>query len=138
MTIALSDLTLSVGISGVGLKLTGGSVGVAILSAPAPATGTDNRSWTAVTANGVGVVLDLPGITATVSNVSLKIGVTSGVGALPVNWVKQDLTTNGLVDLNADGGYTAGSGSSTPARRCPLRSTSPSTSAVTCWPSPAP
>ena len=109
MTIGLSNLTLSVGISGVGLTLTGGSVGIAVLSAPVLAG--DTRSWAAVSANNVGVALDLPGVTATVSNVSLRIGVTSGlkdsVAPLPVNWVTTPGgSTNGLVDFNADAGYT--------------------------------
>ena len=78
LTIALSSLTLSVGISGVGLTLTGGSIGVAVLGAPVPATGTDTRSWTAVSADSLAVALDLPGITATVSNVALRIGRASG------------------------------------------------------------
>ena len=123
MTIALSNLTLSVGISGVGLTLTGGSVGIAVLSAPVPTTGTDTRSWTAVSANNVGVALDLPGITATVSNVALRIGRASGlrdsVAAAPVNWVGADLTTNGLVDLDPAGAYTAGSGLVNPGATLP-------------------
>ena len=113
LTVALSDVTLFVGIDGVGLALTGGSIGIAVISAPAPATGTDTRSWTAVSADDVGVELDLPEITADVSEVSLRIGSASGlkngIAATPVDWVMADGTTNGLVDLNPAGAYTAGS-----------------------------
>ena len=113
LTIALSDLTLFVGIDGAGLTVTGGSIGIAVLSAPAPLVGTDTRSWTAVSADDFGVALDLPGIEATVTSATLRIGRASGlkngIAATPVNWVKADGTTNGLVDLNSAGAYTAGS-----------------------------
>ena len=42
----------------------GGTVGIASIAVPAPATGTDTRSWTAVVGKDLAVSLSLPGITA--------------------------------------------------------------------------
>ena len=101
---------MSIGGSG-GLSVTSGQLGVAILSAPVAAG--DTRSWTAVTGKDIGVTLDVPGIVATVLQGSVLVnrasGLKNGVAPVAVDWAKADGTTNGLVDLNADAGYTAGS-----------------------------
>ena len=110
LTIGLSQLDVSIGGSG-GLSVTSGQLGVAILSAPVAAG--DTRSWTAVTGRDIGVTLDVPGITATVVQgavvVNRAAGAKNATAASEVNWVKSDLTTNGLVDLDPNGAYTGGS-----------------------------
>ena len=93
LTVALSSLNLNVGVSGVGLTVTGGNIGIAVIND----AGTDTRSWTALSANGIGVALALPGISATVSGVTLKVG----DGATALDWTK-------AVDTDSAGGWTAG------------------------------
>jgi hypothetical protein len=99
LTIALSSLTLSVGISGVGLTLSGGSIGIAVLSAPVPTTGRTRALDGRCRPTDVAVALDLPGITAVVSDVALRIGarrvLKNGIVAAPVNWANLGGTTNG-------------------------------------------
>jgi hypothetical protein len=60
MTFALDELNLTLGADGVGLAVTSGALGIAILSAPAPATGTDNRSWVGLSAQNLGITLTIP------------------------------------------------------------------------------
>ena len=94
MTFALSNLNLRLGTPTVGLQIgPGGTVGIASISAPAPATGTDTRSWTAVVGKDLAVSLSLPGITGSVSSGALKInragGELNGVlqtGANALDW----------------------------------------------------
>ena len=91
--------------------MTSGRLGIAILSAPVAAG--DTRSWTAITGRDIAVALDVPGISATVVGGSVVVnqasGAKNGTAATEVNWVKADLTTNGLVDLDPNGGYAGGS-----------------------------
>ena len=113
LTFALDQLVVSIPAGGGGgLSVTSGQLGIAILSAPL-ASGADTRSWTAVTGKDIGIELAVDGISAVVTQGSVLLnqaaGDRSGTPASAVNWVKADLTTNGLVDFNADGGYTPGS-----------------------------
>ena len=81
VTFALSNLNLRLGTDEVGLQIgPGGTIGIASISAPTPATGTgtDDRTWTAVVGKDLAVSLDLPGITASVSAGALKINRASG------------------------------------------------------------
>src|SRR4029450_10672369 len=91
----LSTLSLSVGLGGVGLSIAGGSLGIATITPKAPASGTDTRSWSAVTGKNLAVTLSIPGITGTVSNGSGRINRASGVltppsgspvDAVALNW----------------------------------------------------
>ena len=90
LTIALSELDLTVGVSGVGLTISDGNIGIAILNAP----GTDTRTWTAMSAFGLTVTLELPGIEATVSNATVKVG----QGPTALNW-------NTAIDRDPAGGF---------------------------------
>src|SRR4029453_1354061 len=63
LTFALDQLNLTVGSAGTGLKVTSGTLGIALLSAPKPAQGagyTDNRTWLAVSAKDLGITLSIP------------------------------------------------------------------------------
>ena len=108
LTIALDQLNVSIGGGGTGLTVTSGTLGIAILNAPVAAG--DTRSWTAITGKDIGITLNVPGIVATVTQgkvlVNRASGLKNGVAPTAVNWVKPDLTTNGLIDFNADAGYT--------------------------------
>ena len=108
MTIALDQLTVSIGGAGTGLTVTSGTLGIAILNAPVAAG--DTRSWTAITGKDIGINLTFPGIEADIEDGTVLVnrasGLKNGVAPTAVNWVMSDLTTNGLIDFNADLGYT--------------------------------
>ena len=92
ITLALSNLQASAGAGGFGVSITGGDIGIAVLEAPTPASGTDNRYWIAVTGSSLAGSLSLGGsITATVSGLMVSIdtaGGTSSVGgaAAALDW----------------------------------------------------
>ena len=96
---ALSNLQASAGAGGFGVSITGGDLGIAVLEAPTPATGTDDRYWIAVTGSGLAGSLSLGGsITATVSGLAVSIdtaGGTSSVSgaAAAIDW-KSTFTPN--------------------------------------------
>ena len=116
---ALTDLSLSVGGGGAGLSIgPGGTLGIVAIKAPVPTTAgvTDNRSWTAITGKDLAFSLTIPGVTATVSGVSLRINKASGQRiasgtttlASALNWATADSTPAPLtVDLDGAGGWTA-------------------------------
>ena len=143
-TFGLSNLSLSVGLGGVGLSITGGSLGIATITPAAPATG-NTRSWSAVTGKDLAVTLNIPGITGTVSNGSVRINRASGeltpasgpvVPAVALNWA----TAAGAplsVDLDGDGAWTEPKTSWIRGRRCRTRRRCRSRSAVSSWPSRA-
>ena len=129
MMFALSDLDLTVGFGGDGLQIDGGTLGLAVIKAPTPAAGagTDNRSWVALSGHDLDFTLVLPGITADVDDVTLKINRASGqrtppptgtpptpgvpVLATALNWATADATPlPAAVDLNPAGGWTTPSG----------------------------
>ena len=127
MMFALSDLDLTVGFGGDGLQIDGGTLGLAVIKAPTPAAGTDNRSWVALSGHDLDFTLVLPGITADVDDVTLKINRASGqrtppptgnpptpgvpVLATALNWATADATPlPAAVDLNQAGGWTTPSG----------------------------
>ena len=92
LTIGLSNLTLSVGVPGIGLTVSGGNLGIATINE----VGGQARVWTAVSANAINVTLTLPGITASVNNVTLAVG----SGPADLDWTK-------AIDLDAADGFEA-------------------------------
>ena len=99
-------LTLTVGAAGFGVTVRDGTVKVATIGPkkPLPAGVTDTRSWIVVEATNLGASLTLPGVTATVSDVGIKINRASGLlngttAASPINWVTG-------VDVNESGTFT--------------------------------
>ena len=112
ITVALDQLNLSIGAAGAGLAVTSGSLGIALLAAPTPASGTDTRSWLSLSASNLGITLAIPGISATVTNGSVQLNRASGAkdgttNTTSLNWVTTEGgNQNGLVDFNSAGGYT--------------------------------
>ena len=102
LTVGLSDLQAGTGTAGFGLTVSGGDIGIAVLEAPMPATGTDTRYWLAVDGSNLAATLSLGGfLTAAVSNVTIEInqagGTSSASGAAaPLDWTAD-------LDLNGDG-----------------------------------
>ena len=92
LTFALSNLTAGVGGGGFGFAVRGGTIGIAVLTAP---VGT--RSWVAVSARDIEIELSVPGVTARVTNAGLLINQASG-GATALDW-----TTS--VDTDPAGGF---------------------------------
>ncbi len=113
----LSDLQAGTGTAGFGLTVSGGDIGIAVLEAPTPATGTDTRYWLAVNGSNLAATLSLGGfLTAAVSNVTIEInqagGTSSASGAAaPLDWTAD-------LDLNGDGVF-GGPGDTVEPRREP-------------------
>ena len=105
LTVALSQLQATGGTGAFGVSITGGDIGIAVLTAPTPSSGTDSRYWLAVTGSGLGGSIDLGGqVTATVAGLAVAINTTGGVGtnglgSSPLDWTK---------DISLDGGTTFG------------------------------
>ncbi len=82
VTVGLSNLSLQVGSGGLGLMLTGGSLGLAAITPgpiPAGTTATDNREWIAVNGSIQTVSLNLgANILASASNVTVQINQATG------------------------------------------------------------
>ena len=79
--VGLSNIQASVGAGGFGLTVTGGDLGLAIITAPAPATGTDSRYWIAVNGSGLAASLALGGVTASVQSLDLQVDRAGGTDA---------------------------------------------------------
>ncbi len=93
LTLALSNLQLTVGVGSFGLSITGGNVGIAAVSAPAPtAPATDHRSWIAVDATGLSASIAFgTAVTASVASLSIQINNASGSSSVSgaasaLNW----------------------------------------------------
>ncbi|HEV7132735.1 MAG TPA: hypothetical protein VGN27_03260, partial [Gaiellaceae bacterium] len=109
LTFGLSNLDLTVGdTTGVYLDVKSGTLAVASLTAPAPSTGTDTRSWLVV-AGSVGTITfhGVTGVDLTVSSLNVKVNTASGtfddgtnptVDASALDWTH-------ALDLNANGTY---------------------------------
>ena len=116
--VALYNLNLNIGVSGFGLSITGGDIGVVAVRAPTPAAGSDSRYWVAVDATNLTVGLSLgnsssPGssFTAEVTNLSIQINQAGGsyangattLAATPLDWTKDlDLAGDGQYGTSAD------------------------------------
>ncbi len=102
LTVGLNGLTASVGTGPVGLAVTGGDIGLALLRPATPSSGSDNRYWLAITATNLAGTLSLgTGVSASVQGGSIAINEAGGTvptTAAPINW-----TT--ALDLNNDGQY---------------------------------
>ncbi len=105
LTLAVSNLQASAGSGGFGVSINGGDLGLAVLEAPAPASGTDSRYWLAVTGSDLGGSLSLSSaVSATVTGLSVAINTAGGtsannVAATAIDWTK---------DVSLDGGVTFG------------------------------
>ena len=79
--VGLSNIQASVVAGGFGLTVTGGDLGLAIITAPTPATGTDSRYWIAVNGSGLAASLTLGGVTASVQSLDLQVNQAGGTDA---------------------------------------------------------
>ena len=92
ITVGLSGLTASAGAGVFGVAVSGGNLGIAVLEAPKPPTGTDSRYWVAVTASDLSGSLNLAGdVTASVQDVTVSINQAGGTDAqgnlaTPLDW----------------------------------------------------
>ncbi len=109
LQLSLGNLNLSLGVSSFGLTITGGTIGIAVLEAPTPASGSDSRYWTAVDASGLTATLSLgSSFSATVSKLAVQINKAGGsyvngsvtVAASPLDW-NDDLQTPGTTTYGA-------------------------------------
>ena len=93
-TLALSNLQASAGGGGFGMSLSGGDLGLAVVQAPKPQSGTDSRTWVAVTGSGLSGSLSLgTALSASVSGVArrdqLRQRLDSGSDAAsPLDWTR--------------------------------------------------
>ena len=77
LTVALSNLTLSLGAPGSGLAITGGTIAVAAIRAPVGAT--ESRRWTAVDGEEPDVTIDLgPAVNVSVTGATIDVNTMSG------------------------------------------------------------
>ena len=112
--VAFSGLDLSIGTGGFGLSITGGDIGIAAVTAPTPASGSDSRYWLAVDATGITATLSMgSGFTATVSKLAVQINQAGGsyvngattTAATPLDWTKDlDPKENGTYGTSIDPG----------------------------------
>ncbi len=93
LTLALTNVNLTVGVGSVGLTISAGNLGIAAIMPPESASG-DTASWIAVDADDLAAAIILGGfVTASVSDVSVQINqatgdVAAGQAASPLNWTQ--------------------------------------------------
>ena len=107
-TVALTNVTASAGSGAFGVNLSGAELGIAVLTAPRPAAGTDDRTWIAV--DGINLAtasLCFGGVTATVGNLSLAISQSFGQAVNGPNSTRGP-PLDWSADLSLDGGQTYG------------------------------
>ncbi len=94
-TLGLTIQDVTIGAGGVGFHVTSGSLAVAIVKPPRPTTGTDDRSWLALSANIAGGSFSgIPGLDMTVNSLGVEINRASGTptAPAPLNWTTQVAT----------------------------------------------
>jgi hypothetical protein len=77
LTFALTNPALVLGRSDFGVTINAGTLAIAAVTAPTPASGADSRRWIAVNGTGLGVSLDLAGL--------VTADVQAGTGSIRVN-----------------------------------------------------
>jgi hypothetical protein len=92
ITVSLTNLSLYIGTSSYGLTISSGDIYIASLK-----DGSSDDAWLAVLAKDITGLLDLPGISADLDSLSVKVNDSYG-GAAICNWA------DGL-DINKDGTY---------------------------------
>src|SRR5439155_1347946 len=80
LTVTLDHLGLKVGTDSVGVTIDAGSVAIAVLGAPVPATpATDTRSWVGIAASGLGGSITVGTVfDAAISAVAFQVNRASG------------------------------------------------------------
>src|SRR5207302_1636047 len=105
LAFSFSQLNLAIGTTTFGLAITGGSIKAAALSDGAGA------SWFGLHGTGLSGSLNVPGVTATVAGLEVKVNQFSGTASAAIDWTQTALiwTNVGLVSeiLAAEGDLTS-------------------------------
>ena len=99
LTLTLSKLSLSVGTAALGLQITGGTVAFASL---APASSADHRSWVGFAGSGLGASLTVPGVAASVANLSIQVNKASPTGTTALDWSTVSAAPTAIQALKVD------------------------------------
>src|SRR5258708_2563045 len=102
LTVALSNLQLAVGAAGYGLQITSGSINAASLTDGA------GLSWFGLNGNGLSGSLTIPGVGASVANLSVQVNQAKGTGATAIDWTTVTCSRPSLAGSRpkAEGGLT--------------------------------
>src|SRR5437660_541913 len=105
LSFSFSQLNLAIGTTTFGLSITSGSIHAAALSDGAGA------SWFGLHGTGLSGSLNVPGVTATVAGLEVKVNKFSGTATAPIDWTQAALTSTnvGLASqiLAAEGDLTS-------------------------------
>src|SRR2546429_625634 len=90
LSFSFSQLNLAIGTTTFGLAITGGSIKAAALSDGAGA------SWFGLHGTGLSGSLNIPGVTATVAGLEVKVNKFSGTASAAIDWTQAALTSTGV------------------------------------------
>src|SRR5256885_1693517 len=90
LAFSFSQLNLAIGTSTFGLSITSGSINAAALSDGAGA------SWFGLHGTGLSGSLNVPGVTATVAGLEVKVNQFSGTASAAIDWTQAALTSTGV------------------------------------------
>src|SRR5438309_1093120 len=90
LAFSFSQLNLAIGTSNFGLSITSGSIHAAALSDGAGA------SWFGLHGTGLSGSLNIPGVTATVAGLEVKVNKFSGTASAAIDWTQAALTSTGV------------------------------------------
>src|SRR2546429_268864 len=90
LAFSFSQLNLAIGTTTFGLAITGGSIKAAALSDGAGA------SWFGLHGTGLSGSLNIPGVTATVAGLEVKVNQFSGNASAAIDWTQTALTSTGV------------------------------------------
>src|SRR5256886_789799 len=90
LSFSFSQLNLAIGTSTFGLSITSGSINAAALSDGAGA------SWFGLHGTGLSGSLNIPGVTATVAGLEVKVNKFSGTATAAIDWTQTALTSTGV------------------------------------------
>ncbi|HVM56368.1 MAG TPA: hypothetical protein VMT74_02815, partial [Gaiellaceae bacterium] len=95
LTIALSNVQLAVGTTSIGAQIGGGSLTIGLLVET-----NGPRRWFGLSSSNLSASLVLPGVTASISNLSVQVNEASGAGATALDW--STVQGNPLPGLSGD------------------------------------
>src|SRR2546430_12037110 len=90
LAFSFSQLNLAIGTTTFGLSITSGSIHAAALSDGAGA------SWFGLHGTGLSGSLNVPGVTATVAGLEVKVNQFSGTASAAIDWTQTALTSTGV------------------------------------------
>src|SRR5438445_372756 len=90
LAFSFSQLNLAIGTTTFGLAITSGSIHAAALSDGAGA------SWFGLHGTGLSGSLNVPGVTATVAGLEVKVNQFSGTATAAIDWTQTALTSTGV------------------------------------------